>query len=387
MKNPTTIIKLTLGALALCACTAAHAAAPVITEIVPVPQFTVQSDWGTTNTIQYSTTLSQGSWLPLTNLVAAESPQWFVDVAAPPAAKRFYRVAATTTPSGRVRIPADLSFVMGNSRDSKEGDSDEGPTHYVDVSPFDMDTNLVSYMLWRQVYLWAKQHDYSFDNEGSGKAPNHPVQMVNWYDVVKWCNARSEKEGLTRCYYTSADQTTPYQSGQVDLGTNFVKWSASGYRLPTEAEWEKAARAGADRFLTRFPWSDGDTIDWSRANYYAVPGSPGYDVNPTGGENPAFSSGSVPYTSPVGYFAPNGYGLYDMAGNVWQWCWDWCGGAYYSSSTFWTNPRGPASGSERVLRGGGWGDIARELRCANRYSSTPSYSNYSYVGFRCVRGL
>jgi formylglycine-generating enzyme required for sulfatase activity len=88
------------------------------------------------------------------------------------------------------------------------------------------------------------------------------VVVVDWYDVVKWCNARSEMEGRTPAYYTSAEQTTVYRSGQTDVDNAWVNWTA-GYRLPTEAESEKAARGGASG--QRFPW--GDTISWGQANY------------------------------------------------------------------------------------------------------------------------
>ena len=100
-------------------------------------------------------------------------------------------------------IPAG-SFTMGNCMNTNEGGADELPLHTVNVSAFYMDTNLVSYTLWSNVYQWATNHGYSFDNAGSGKAANHPVQTVNWYDVVKWCNARSEMEGLAPAYYTNA---------------------------------------------------------------------------------------------------------------------------------------------------------------------------------------
>ena len=160
----------------------------------------------------------------------------------------------------------------------------------------------------------------------------------------------------------------------------------NGYRLPTEAEWEKAARGGVSGH--RFPWSDADTINWSRANYSAWPLSAGgyaYDVNPTEGYNPAWTNGGYPYTTPVGTFAPNGYGLYDMAGNVMQWCWDWYSSTYYSSSPG-TDPHGPASASYRLLRGGVWSYDANGARCAYRDLNSPSSANDT-VGFRCVRGL
>jgi len=391
-------MKLRLCAVALGAAVAAQAAAPVITNFTMVgaaPRFGIHSARDITNQIQRCTNLSEPDWVVLTNVLVVESPYWFVDGAAAPAAQRFYRVAAlaTSTPptDGMVLIPAG-SFTMGNCMDPGEGFYDEVALHPVNVSGFYMDTNLVSYALWTNVYQWATNQGYSFDFAGAGKAENHPVQTVDWYDMVKWCNARSEMAGLTPCYYTNASlsQATIYRSGQFDLPNSWVNWAAGGYRLPTEAEWEKAARGGVSGH--RFPWSDSDTIDWSRANYRvyrsAATNYYAYDVNATSGYNPVWTNSGYPYTTAVGTFAPNGYGLYDMAGNVYQWCWDWYEYGYYLLSPE-TDPRGPDSSPDgcRVLRGSSWYNYANYARCAQRIPFLiPSEADGTY-GFRCVRRL
>jgi formylglycine-generating enzyme required for sulfatase activity len=194
--------------------------------------------------------------------------------------------------------------------DTLDGQSDAIPTN-VTVSAFYMDTNLVSYSQWQAVYSYATSHGYGFVHVGAGKAANNPVQTVDWYDVVKWSNARSQQAGLTPVYYTDAGLTQVYTNGEV---APYVNWGASGYRLPTEAEWEKAARGGLSG--QRFPC--GDTISESQANYEGDTTDLSYDLGPNGYN--ALFTGVYPYTCPVGYFAPNGYGLYDMAGNLFESC-------------------------------------------------------------------
>lgn len=291
-------------------------------------------------------------------------------------------------PAGMVLIPAG-SFAMGNATNVFPPDEswpDELPQHTVFISAFFMDQTHVTETHWDQVRLWAVDRGYDDlplgswrDGTNYSQGPLHPIHLVSWFDAVKWCNARSEREELTPVYYTDAGFTTVFRTG---TDTPYANWAAKGYRLPTEAEWEKAARGGVAH--RRFPWSDSHEIQHDRANYFSRTNEL-YDTSPTREFHPDHTAGGEPFTSPVDAFPPNGYGLYDMSGNVFDWCWDWYSSDYYAVSPH-TDPRGPDNPGSRMLRGGAWARNAVRARVAYRAFNDPS-GRVDFIGFRCVRGL
>ena len=339
--------------------------------------------------LQSTTNLAAPSWLAMSNVVPViVNTNYTVPVTNTARAVffRLYYTNAAVVPAGMLLIPAG-SFTIG---DMLDGNSDAIPAN-VYLSAFHMDPNPVSYGQWQAVYNWATNHGYDFADPGAGKTTNHPVDTVNWYDCLKWCNARSEMEGLTPAYYTNVAQTAVYRSGQyygAFLVNADVKWHA-GYRLPTEAEWEKAARGGSTGL--RFPW--GNTISESQADYMGCDYCyTNYDAGPDS-YNALGMVGGSPYTTPIGSFAANNYGLHDMAGNVWEWCWDLYEPPSYPDGSPYlggTDPLGPDYGMDlRVMRGGSWFRDAYSARCAYRNFDTPTwpggYPAREY-GFRCVVG-
>jgi sulfatase modifying factor 1 len=351
--------------------------------IVPAdqPLLSVQGATGVVVQVQWSDRLNaSGRWFHLTNYTLGSGNQ-FTDPNPPPVGARFYR--AVTLPKATVHLVPGGSFSMGDT--FVEGFTNELPVHSVSISAFYMDRTEITRVDWDSVYVWATGQGYSFDNAGGGKGPTHPVHTVSWYDAVKWCNAKSEMEGKTPAYYTNPAQTNAYRTGRTNLSNYHVRWSANGYRLPTEAEWERAARSGEAGW--RFPW--GNVITFSNANYQSF-SIYSYDQGGANGYHPAYDVGDFPYTSPVGSFPPNAYGLQDMVGNVWEWCWDRFDPAWYLNAPPQLDPKGPLSSTiNRVIRGSSWNEDAFYGRCANRTFTlleAPDSADFT-LGFRTVTAL
>lgn len=273
-------------------------------------------------------------------------------------------------PKDRMALIPARTYLFGDGRDSI---AYAKPVRSVYVSSFWIDRYETTYDLWRKVFDWALRHEYAFDNLGrngfDGLGTDQPVSEVNWYDVVKWLNARSEMEGLRPVYYTDATLSSVYRSGRLELANEVVDWTADGYRLPTEAEWEMAARGGLEG--ARYPWGD------EPADPSLVPGH--------------LANYKVGRSTSVGIYPPNGFGLYDMAGNVWEWTWNWWTPDYSDPTLTWVDPRGPnvavsAEENLRVRRGGGFAYGPAYLRNAERVPRTPDY-RAAYFGFRSARSV
>jgi formylglycine-generating enzyme required for sulfatase activity len=265
-------------------------------------------------------------------------------------------------------VPSMVAVERGMFMMGGDGAYDGKPIHAVTVGAFSIDAYEVTIEQWTAVRTWALAHGYTDAAAGESggsfsgaftAGTNDPVTSVNWYDVVKWCNARSEKDGLTPVYYTDSACTTVYRTGDLDLGTNNVAWSANGYRLPTEAEWEFSARGGIHTHGSIY--SGGNTIGdvaWHSGN-----------------------SGGI--THPVGTKIPNELGMYDMTGNVWEWCWDLYE-EYFEDAQ--VDPKGAPSGAYRVLRGGSFTNFSTYCRVAFRSGDVPGNRNGNHAfGFRCVK--
>ena len=234
-----------------------------------------------------------------------------------------------------VALPAG-TFTMGD----RSGDADEQPVHQVRISGFLIDVCEVTQQSYEKL-MGA--------NPSKFKNPDSPVERASWVFAAQYCNMRSSLEGFTRCY---------------DPETYRCDFTADGYRLPTEAEWEYACGAG-----TTTPWSFG--AGESRLAKHAW-----------------FKTNAEKTTHPVGQKEPNPWGLFDMHGNVAEWCNDFYAESYGHADGV-QDPSGPASGEERALRGGSWRSSPDSCRSSARYSEPPGFADvcfgYEAYGFRCVR--
>jgi formylglycine-generating enzyme len=239
------------------------------------------------------------------------------------------------------KIPSDFVLVKGGSfmMGGSERDN-EKPVHRVTISDFYIGKYEVTQAQWRSV---------TGKNPSFRKGDSNPVENISWFDAVAYCNKLSELSGLAKCYTEDGDKVT-------------CDFSANGYRLPTEAEWEYAATGGiTEGSVTDYTYSGSNKVNevaWHRSNS-------GMASHPAGGKK------------------PNEIGIYDMSGNVWEWVWDNYGENYYSASPE-NNPRGPEQGHERVIRGGSWGGDSKDCRNAYRKGENPHFAHRFY-GLRVVR--
>jgi sulfatase modifying factor 1 len=227
-------------------------------------------------------------------------------------------------------------FKMGNIFD-EDGFEDELPVHQVTLNSYYISTYEVVQSEWVAVMG---------TNPSSFKGDNKPVENVSWFDAIEFCNKLSQKEGLKPCYTIGRNNHTT------------CDWTANGYRLPTESEWEFAARGGNDTKGYMFAGSN----SLKEVGYYK--------------EN------SMSMSQISGTKLPNELGIYDMSGNVWEWCWDWYSNSYNADPV--SNPHGVENGIERCRRGGSWSQVPKSTRSSNRLG-TPPELRFNYVGLRLVK--
>jgi sulfatase modifying factor 1 len=301
--------------------------------------------------------------------------------------------ASATVLAGCTAVPHDMvlvpggSFLMGNSFEG--GDEDERPVHEVRLSSYLIGRHEVTVGEFRQfveatgyvttaeqgegasVFVGTKvekRPDANWPNPYFEQDDRHPVVCVSWYDAAEYCNWRSRKERLQPCYAGSGDEIT-------------CDFAANGYRLPTEAEWEYAARSRGKR--VKYAWGDGEPYvngrpagnakdeaarrEWGVKKFWQ-----GYDDG-------------YACTSPAGSFAPNELGIHDISGNVYEWCWDWYDETYYATSPI-EDPRGPATGVMRACRDCGFACAIEQECVASRGKGKPTLT-FSWGGFRVARSV
>jgi formylglycine-generating enzyme len=238
------------------------------------------------------------------------------------------------------------TYKMGSKDSDKTADNDEQKEHDVTIKTFEISKFEVTVWEWKQ-YTKANKFKMPLKPEW-GWQDNYPINGITWEEAISYCNWLSKKEKLQ-----------PVYSKQ---GPNYVcNFKANGYRLPTEAEWEFAAKGGIKSKGYKFSGgNDPSEVAWHKA-----------------------ISKNSPHT--VGTKLPNELGIYDMSGNVWEWCWDWYNKDYYKIEKG-DNPKGPEMGERRAVRGGSWDSQVNYLRPANRIS-TPPNKTHEFYGFRVARTI
>jgi len=241
------------------------------------------------------------------------------------------------------------------------------PVHQVTISrAFYMGQYEVTQAHYKQLMGTNPSYFTATQTTGYTNTDNQPVEQVSWFDAVRFCNALSENQGLTPCYTNQSSNTTI-----ADNDTVTCNWSATGYRLPTEAEWEYACRGGT---TSTYYWGS-DTSETTIKQYawYQLNSNPSYWTTPHA------DKGGI---QPIGTKLANAFGLYDMLGNVSEWAWD-SYGSYSSNAQI--DPKGADSNSSPVYRGGGWGAPNGNLRSADRIASNRPTDGNAVIGFRVCR--
>lgn len=256
------------------------------------------------------------------------------------------------------QIPAGL-FSMGGSPDGAKNGCE------VTVKAFSLAIREVTFFEYDLFCAATGRRKPTDNNWGRGL---RPVINVSWYDAIEYCNWCSRRDGLQAVYEIPANRNEPVA----------CNWAANGYRLPTEAEWEFAAGNGPQH--TRYSWGNDPPSAQNGGN---VADDMAKSASPGAKTFPAYSDGFV-YTAPTGSYAPNAYGLYDMTGNVQEWCWDWFDENYCRANRVRISPQGPATGQERVMRGGHWLSHPDDCHVSSRLSNDPGNGKAS-VGFRLAR--
>ncbi|WP_367391644.1 formylglycine-generating enzyme family protein [Lewinella sp. LCG006] len=267
------------------------------------------------------------------------------------------------------------TFRMGDN--FGDGGLNEKPAHMVTISTFEIGKYELTFAEYDR---FCSSTSRPLPRDERWGRDQMPVINVSWYDAVAYCNWRSEQEGYTKVYRVEIEKAFDGSDEKVF----YADWQANGYRLPTEAEWEYAASWSNSsekttrrtiRASERYAGTSSEHLLDDYANFCDANCSFRWKTTPR--------DDGYAHTAPVGQFLPNELGVYDMSGNVWEWCWDYFDEDYYKDSPK-EDPRGSNIGGYRIVRGGSWRNLQPEVRCAYRQEKSPGRGNFN-TGFRLAR--